>query len=73
MAYRNTRTPKAWQCRPKAEPFTAEEDAELCNMVRCGLDCVFWQAGLPHRPLGQMLHRRLQLIQAGELTRARPI
>lgn len=53
-----------------AAPFTPAEDAELANMVRCGLDCTYYKLGLPDRPFGQILDRRLQLIQAGRLERA---
>lgn len=56
-----------------AAPFNADEDAELTNMVTCGLACEYYRIGLPHRPFGQILERRLQLIQAGALQRATAI
>lgn len=68
------RKPRSWRRRPiAASPFTQDEDHELKQMVRCGLDCDFYQVGLPHRSFGEILERRLQLIQAGELERARAI
>ena len=54
-------------------PFTQDEDRELCTMVRCGLSSEFYQQALPHRHFGEILDRRLQLIETGQLQRARAI
>lgn len=54
-------------------PFTQDEDRELCTMVRCGLASEYWQQSLPHRHFGELLDRRLELIEAGELQLARAI
>lgn len=54
-------------------PFTAQEDAELAQMVRCGLSCDYYRSHLPGRTFGEILDRRLQLIQSGQLQRAAPI
>lgn len=59
-----------WRRRSPAAAFTPNEDAELCQMVRCGLSVDFYSVGLPGRPLGEILDRRLQLIQSGQLRRA---
>lgn len=68
------RKPASWRRRPKtAAPFTQDEDRELTQMVRCGLDCTYYQIGLPDRGFGEILERRLQLIQSGKLERARAI
>jgi hypothetical protein len=49
-----------------ARPFTAAEDRELINMARCGLAVDFYTAAI-ERPLPELLERRLQLAEAGEL------
>lgn len=60
---------RAWS-RRRHPPFTPEEDRELCQMVRCGLASEYYQASLPGRPFGEILERRLQLIETGQLQRA---
>jgi|TARA_Y100000815_G_scaffold141107_1_gene127664 hypothetical protein len=67
--------PISWRRRAKAPAaaFTLEEDAELKDMVRIGLDCNYYQVGLPDRGFGEILERRLQLIENGQLQRAREI
>ena len=42
-------------------------------MVRCGLASEYYQTVLPHRPFGEILERRLQLIETGQLQRAREL
>lgn len=51
-------------------PFTPDEDQELCQMVRCGLASEYYQTVLPHRHFGEILDRRLHLIETGKLSRA---
>ena len=70
---RSPRTPPSWRKRPPPAPWTAEEDAELANMITCGLCAYFYQVGLPHRPFGEILQRRLDLVHSGQVQRARPI
>lgn len=55
---------------PPPQDWCAADDAELCQMVRLGLDSHYYQVGLPHRTFGDILARRLQLIKAGQLQRA---
>ncbi|WP_225205073.1 hypothetical protein [Novosphingobium huizhouense] len=62
----------AWS-RPLAVPFTPQEDEALCQMVRVGLSCDYWQAQLPGRTFGELLERRMDLIDRGVLRSARPI
>lgn len=59
--------------RPTGRPFTPAEDQELCAMVRCGLASEYYQDVIPNRPFGEILTRRLELIEAGQLARAREI
>jgi hypothetical protein len=42
-------------------------------MVRCGLSSEHYQLGLPHRHFGEILDRRLELIEAGQVQRARAL
>lgn len=56
-----------------ARPFTEAEDRELIAIARCGLAIEFWKGAIPERPIGELLERRLQLREAGELELARPI
>jgi hypothetical protein len=56
-----------------SRPFSAEEDRELVSMARCGLAVEFYSAALPARPLGELLERRLQLKEKGELELAPPL
>lgn len=73
MARFKVRTPASWRQRQPARAFTVDEDRELCAMVRCGLAVEHYALGLPERSFGELLERRLQLIEAGELQRARAI
>lgn len=57
----------------RTRPFTPQEDQELCQMVRCGLSAEFYKDNLPGRAFGEIVDRRLDLIKAGVLRRARPI
>ena len=70
-----SRRPASWRrrARTQAAPFTLEEDAELKQMVRIGLSCDYYKLGLPDRGYGEILERRLQLIETGQLQRAREI
>ena len=70
-----SRRPASWRrrARPPAAPFTLDEDAELKQMVRIGLSCDYYRIGLPDRGFGEILERRLQLIETGQLQRAREI
>jgi hypothetical protein len=67
MARRST------QRQAPAAPFTPAEDAELVAMVACGLASDFWHVGLPARRFGEIVERRLTLIQAGAVVRPRLI
>ena len=69
------RAPASWRRRAstQAAPFTLEEDEELKQMVRVGLSCDYYKLGLPHRGFHEILDRRLQLIETGQLQRAREI
>ena len=70
-----SRRPASWRRRARTplRPFTIEEDAELKQMVRIGLCCDYYKLGLPSRSYGEILERRLQLVETGELQRAREI
>lgn len=48
-------------------PFTPEEDKELISMARCGLAVDFYPTAIPGRELVELLERRLQLREKGEL------
>jgi hypothetical protein len=50
-----------------ARPFTPDEDKELVAAARCGLAVEFYSAAIPGRTTGELLERRLQLREAGEL------
>jgi hypothetical protein len=50
-----------------ARPFTPEEDRKLADMAGCGLAVEFYPTVIPDRPLGELLDRRLQLREKGEL------
>lgn len=63
---------RAWS-RRRAAPFTPAEDAELCQMVRCGLAVEFYKDQLPGRPFGEILSRRLDLIESGRVTMPAPL
>jgi hypothetical protein len=52
-------------------PWSAEEDARLADMVRCGLASEFWKDSLPGRRFGEILERRLTLVEGGALQLAR--
>lgn len=59
--------------KPAPLPWTEDEDARLADMIQCGLCVDFYPVGLPSRPLGDMLERRLQLIDAGTVTKPAPL
>jgi hypothetical protein len=61
----------AWRKRPPPPPWSPEEEAELAAMVRCGLSVDHYQTKLPGRMMGDILARRLELIEAGQVQRAR--
>jgi len=48
-------------------PFTPDEDRELISMAACGLAVDFYPAAIPTRSLAELLERRLQLREKGEL------
>jgi hypothetical protein len=54
-------------------PFSAEEDAEIVRMTECGLSSEHWPVALPGRTVGQILARRLELIDAGACPRPKPL
>jgi hypothetical protein len=56
-----------------ARPFTPDEDRELIALAAVGLSVDYWQRAIPERPLGELLERRLQLREAGELQLAREL
>lgn len=64
-----------WKRRPDgpAQPWTPDEEAILCDMVRCGLSCDYYKENLPGRRFGEILNRRLSLIERGDVQRARRI
>jgi hypothetical protein len=69
MKRRKHRTSAAIRWRP----FTEAEDKELKALATVGLSVDYWKAAIPDRQLGELLERRLQLREAGELELARPI
>lgn len=70
MARRRHRTSAAIAL---SRPFTADEDRELIAAAGCGLAVDFYPAAFPDRRLGELLERRLQLRERGELQLARPL
>lgn len=50
-----------------AAPFTPEEDQKLKEIAAIGLAVDFYAAAIPGRPLPELLDRRLQLRERGEL------
>ncbi len=61
-----------WSAKPDGGPFSRDEDAQLIDMIICGLDSHFWQTAIPRR-FGELLKRRCQLIDAGTVQLAREI
>lgn len=62
-----------WSRPEQAAPFQPHEDAELCQMVGCGLSIEFYRENLPGRAFGEILDRRLTLIKSGAVTPKRPL
>lgn len=77
MRLRKTRptaiAPKSWAQRTAPAPWTPDDDRELQQMVECGLSPDYYQVGLPHRYQGEILERRLMMIEAGVVARPQPL
>lgn len=58
-----------WQQRPQGEAWSPEEDNELCAMIGCGLSVDYYPDALPGRAFGDILDRRMTLIDAGRAHR----
>lgn len=67
--------PKAWRERAREEalrgPWTADEDAALIAATSCGLSVDHLK--IEGRSFGEVMARRLELIEAGTVKRARAI
>lgn len=70
------RTPKSWKQRNLA-PWTPTEDAALTSIATMGLCTTFsseaYRNALPDRRYGEVLERRLELVEAGSLTLPAPL
>lgn len=54
-------------------PWTPEEEAKLCQMVSCGLCVDHYARELPTRRFGEILERRLELVEAGRVSHPRAL
>jgi len=66
-----SRPPSSWRRRPGPRPWTDEEDAEIINATGCGLSVDYLH--IEGRTFGELMERRLELIEAGRVQRARAI
>jgi len=53
------------QPRPLPAPWSPDEDAKLADMVNLGVTTEAWPVQFPARRFGEVLERRLELIEAG--------
>lgn len=66
-----SRPPSSWRRRQYPKAWTPEEDKALADMIRCGLSVDYY--ALPGRSFGEILDRRLELVEAGAVAHPKAI